>query len=205
MSKNAELLDKLDTDAHSHLVGHTHLDSELGRASRLFQTSLDPENCPHTVCIQSQLIIPAETNELGVVKPGSYARVISVNNDPHLTRQADHDKACIHKILEVYKRSGHLPISEAQPLEGDVLAADDYLSAMNLVASVNGQFSMLPSEMRERFGNNPQNLLRFAANEKNHAELVEMGLARAIEAPQAPPVPPVVAPTEQAEGGTGGA
>ena len=177
----------------------SNVGSDTLRLADSFQSSIDPENCPDTICIQSQLIIPPETNHLGVVIPGSVARVISVNNDPPLTRQADHDRACIHCILDLAKKSGHLPTNDAQPLEGDITAPEDYMDAMNFVASVDSQFSTLPVETRERFGHNPANFLRFASNEKNHSELVEMGLARPLETPQTPPATGVTAPTTQVE------
>ena len=161
-----------------------------------FQTSL--EGAAVTTPIQTQALVVPEVNELGVLKPGTYVRVISVNNDPPMTRQADHDNACIHKIMEVYKRSGHLPVVEAQPLEGDLHLADDYMEAQNLVAGVNSHFSLLPVEIRERFGHNPANLLRFAAKDENKPLLVELGLAAAPE-----PAPKAIENPDPERGGEG--
>jgi len=164
--------------------------------SRAFQTSL--EGAGVNTPIQTQALVVPETNELGVLKPGTYVRVISVNNDPPMTRQADHDNACIHKIMEVYKRSGHLPVVEAQPLEGDLHLADDYMEAQNLVAGVNSHFSLLPVEIRERFGHNPANLLRFASRDENKPLLVELGLAAAPE-----PAPKAIENPDPERGGEG--
>ena len=161
-----------------------------------FQTSL--EGAAVTTPIQTQALVVPEVNELGVLKPGTYVRVISVNNDPPMTRQADHDNACIHKIMEVYKRSGHLPVVEAQPLEGDLHLADDYMEAQNLVAGVNSHFSLLPVEIRERFGHNPANLLRFASRDENKPLLVELGLAAAPE-----PAPKAIENPDPERGGEG--
>ena len=161
-----------------------------------FQTSL--EGAAVTTPIQTQALVVPEVNELGVLKPGTYVRVISVNNDPPMTRQADHDNACIHKIMEAYKRSGHLPVVEAQPLEGDLHLADDYMEAQNLVAGVNSHFSLLPVEIRERFGHNPANLLLFASRDENKPLLVELGLAAAPE-----PAPKAIENPDPERGGEG--
>lgn len=135
-------------------------------------------NSEHDIPIIHQAIVEADVNHLGVVTPGSYSRPTTVNNEPSLTKQADADRACIHNILSQYQRSGHLPVTEARPLEG-VIGTDDYMEAMNTVAQVNSFFEMLPSNIRERFGHRPEKLLEFAADEKNAPELVKLGLAKA--------------------------
>lgn len=134
------------------------------------------EDCPH-VPFQTQVYIePEGINHLGVLPVGTYIRVLSVNNDPPLTRQADADQVCIHKIMSKFEQTGHFPVTQKLPLEGEIHAAEDYQEAMNVVAHVNNQFSLLPVETREFFGHQPTNLLKFMANEKNADRMVEMGL-----------------------------
>lgn len=142
-----------------------------------------------------------DANGLGVRRRGQRRRVCTVQRRPSLTVQADRDRANIHNILDRYKKSGHLPQVVAQPLEGEVSAPADFMEAMNLVAAVNSQFEQLPVKIRQRFGYRPENLLQYAQDPENHADLVKLGLAIPPQpAPQEPAPAPAAAPTAQAEG-----
>lgn len=52
----------------------------------------------------------------------------------------------------------------------------DYHEAMNTCVEAQQMFDSLPSKTRKRFDNDPGDFLEFVADEKNHAEMREMGL-----------------------------
>ena len=52
----------------------------------------------------------------------------------------------------------------------------DYRSALDFVRSANEQFNTLDSHIRERFANNPYNLLQFLENPANREEAERLGL-----------------------------
>ena len=57
----------------------------------------------------------------------------------------------------------------------------DYHQAMTIVANANSMFEDLPSSVRNRFDNKPEDFLAFVQDEKNFDEANELGIALAPE------------------------
>lgn len=115
-------------------------------------------------------------------------RVITETPGPGRTLQAFKDECDINKIMSRYNQTGVIDhINRAQPRFGD-LQAPDFQDAMNLVIDAEQRFAALPSDVRDRFGNDPARLLSFVADQANAAEAARLGL---IDAPAAP-VPPML-------------
>jgi len=104
--------------------------------------------------------------------------------EPSLAQQQWKDDSDINIMLERYKVTGHLPIGVRLPEYGDFTGVTDFRSAMQTVLVAQDEFSKLPANIRERFGNSPQAFLEFCSDKENLPELRRLGLA-----PEAPPEP----------------
>lgn len=134
---------------------------------------------------------------------------------PSLTKQSFVDECDINKILKQYKKSGllrHINAKAAQGAYADLPDDADYQTALHVVMRSQDAFATLPSSVRNRFANDPAGFLAFMADPANEAEIVKLGLAKALVgdplAPPKPPeggagVPPAVAPPQPPAGGSG--
>lgn len=109
-----------------------------------------------------------------------------------LTEQS-HAAACdINNIVARAVKSQYIPYSETAlktAFYGDVTNAPrDFMEAQNYVLRVQEVFDGLPSELRERFDNEPSKFVKFVENPKNRAECIQMGLI-APEPSQSAPAP----------------
>jgi hypothetical protein len=59
---------------------------------------------------------------------------------------------------------------------GDFTGIGSYQDALNRVISADAAFMDLPSAIRARFGNDPQQLLNFVQDDANYDEAVKIGL-----------------------------
>lgn len=84
-----------------------------------------------------------------------------------------------------------------QATYGDFSDVDEYRDAFDRVLEAQEQFLELPSEVRNRFMNDPAQFLEFVLNPKNGDELVKMGLAqsRPVESAQNEPTSPLGEPS----------
>lgn len=109
---------------------------------------------------------------------------------PSLTEQSHADACDINNIVARVLKSGYVPYSESslkRAFYGDVTAAPrDFMEAQQLVVRVNEVFDGLPSELRERFDNDPSKFVEFVENPKNRAECLEIGLLAPEPKEQAP-------------------
>ena len=127
-----------------------------------------------------------------------YERVsgLSFNeNDPKSqsrTQQHFKDDADIHTIIDRYTRTGlyYDPLNPPtiQPQFGDYTNVD-YVNLQNTIAKVNNDFSLLPSEIRRKFNDNPAILLDFLANPENKDEAIKIGLLphEVVDTPETTP------------------
>jgi len=99
---------------------------------------------------------------------------------PPKTVQSEKDNCDINVILRRFKVTGQMPPgSMRMPTYGDYDAAGDFQSAMNVIREAQEQFAALPSGVRARFGNDPQQFLEFCSKAENVDEMLKMGLASA--------------------------
>lgn len=98
------------------------------------------------------------------------------------TKQAFKAETDINTIIASYLRTGVLDFAKKhEPRYGDVIGAD-FQSAMNIIASAKSMFEDLPAQLRARFENDPAKFLDFVQDERNTAELEELGLSVPTEA-----------------------
>ena len=102
---------------------------------------------------------------------------------PGRVKQAFKDECDINAIMARYNRTGILPQSRIGALYGDVSALTSYQDGLDLVARIDDAFAALPSAVRARFGNSPENLLDFLGDKRNLDEAVRLGLVTLKDVP----------------------
>lgn len=94
---------------------------------------------------------------------------------PSMTDQSQKAQCDIYNIIDSFAYNGALPtVPAAQFTDFDFTV--DYQTALNTVIDAQERFESLPSNIRERFNNNPAGLLQFLENEDNRAEAISLGL-----------------------------
>lgn len=94
-----------------------------------------------------------------------------------MTQQSHKEDCDINVIIKRFEKTGVIPNGQTrEALYGDFSSPVDYHESMNVIAKANEQFEALPAAVREKFQNDPQKFLEFAADEKNGDAMLEMGL-----------------------------
>jgi len=98
---------------------------------------------------------------------------------PGLTQQHFRKEANINSIMRKYTKTGIL-VDAGKPMRGapqfGVFDQFDFLESQNKVVQAKQAFMALPARIRQRFANNPAQLLEFIGDEKNRAEAIAIGL-----------------------------
>ena len=91
--------------------------------------------------------------------------------DPQYKKDCD-----MNEILKRYKVTGQLPTKPVPPSFGDFTNVDSYDKVFSMVEAAKDQFAALPSEIRDRFGNDPKAYCNFVMDPANVDECVKLGL-----------------------------
>lgn len=119
---------------------------------------------------------------------------------PTMTQQQFKDDADINNIIAKFEVTGVLgdPLQPAtrMPQFGDFSEMPSYQEAQNVLVTARNAFMSLPSEVRERFGNDPEKYFDFVQNLKEgseeYVEAVRLGIVdKPVE--HSPEVPQPVA------------
>jgi len=87
------------------------------------------------------------------------------------------DEANINNIVKRCMNGAAMPTGSRTPLFGDFSEVADFTSAQTLIAQANAEFEQLPSDVREKFGNNVSDLMDFLDDDNNIDEAIALGLA----------------------------
>lgn len=94
----------------------------------------------------------------------------------YFTEQSHKDATDINKIIAKFDKTGLIThVSKFEAHFGD-LQAIDFKEAQDLVNNSMKMFNELPSKIRDRFENSPENLLAFMADPLNRDEAIELGI-----------------------------
>lgn len=118
-----------------------------------------------------------------------------VTTPPSMTKQEFVSESDINNIIREYSITGqinHIAAKAAQGAYLDLPPPTDFQESLNLVMRAEEAFATLPSQVRNRFENDPAQFLAFCEDPANKDELVKMGLAKA--SPPPPPAPPPAEP-----------
>ncbi len=127
-----------------------------------------------------------------------------------LTKQSFKDECDINFIMNKWQRTGQIPdsaVGTMRPRYGDFTNPNDYMEACNRVLDANEAFASLPAFLRDRFANEPANLIAFLGDADNQEEAIKLGLAQPPTPEGDPPVvddqvnPPIPENPTPIEGG----
>lgn len=105
-------------------------------------------------------------------------RVQMVPAGPSLTKQAFRKECDINQIMKQYARNGLLDhVNTHQGNYGNFIGYEDYHASLNKILEAKDAFYTIPSEIRAKFENDPSLFIKFAQDEENYDQMVEMGLA----------------------------
>lgn len=106
-------------------------------------------------------------------------RVKLITEGESKTRQEMKNQTDINVLMKKYGQTGQIHhLAKGIPFYGDVTNITDYKSALDAVNSANDAFKSLPSELRNRFSNDPTNLIDFLNNPSNLEEAQKLGLVK---------------------------
>jgi phage internal scaffolding protein len=108
--------------------------------------------------------------------------------EPSLVQEHFEAESNINNIMARYQKTGVLGTGIGTRIAqfGDFSNVPDFQGALNQILEAQDSFLELPSEMREKFNNNPGKLIEFLNDPKNRDEAIKLGLFNAPEAPQEP-------------------
>lgn len=124
---------------------------------------------------------------------------LSCPPDTSETSQEFVEECDINVIMRRYQRTGQLPNLNLGASYGDVSDVPDYMEALNVVIQAQHDFAELPSRLRERFNNDPGQLLAFLADTANRDEAIKLGLVNAPPAPTSASASPQAQPNDSNE------
>lgn len=111
---------------------------------------------------------------------------------PSRTQQHFKDECDIDRILKKYSATGFLvdPLAPRRdPLFGDFSESMSFMEAQTRIVRVREAFDSLPSQIRDRFGNDPYRLLSWCEDPDNAEEAVQLGLLPESTLPKKDPAP----------------
>lgn len=122
----------------------------------------------------------------------SFTSGLDCSNDPGETQQHMKDECDINVLVNTFARTGIIPGAEIPAMEFAIDDVVDYQTAMNALIDTQRAFEALPSAVRERFSNDPHELLQFVGSEANRQEAISLGLVPAPKVPDlaGEPLPP---------------
>ncbi|AXH76888.1 MAG: internal scaffolding protein [Microviridae sp.] len=141
---------------------------------------------------------------------------LSFESIPSRTRQEFASECDINTIMARYLRTGEMPhVNLLAPQYFDAPGVD-FQTHMNAIAEAKSLFAQLPSDIRNRFYNDPGQFVDFCSDPSNRKELATMGLLSpeatrqvlypspptdtSTKAPTAPSTPPPAAAPSPADG-----
>ena len=110
-------------------------------------------------------------------------RFVSVPEGPSLVQKHQAKETDINVIVERFKVTGMAPQRLDRLNLGAFEGIFDYQTAMNAVVEAQRAFMLVPTKVRERFGNDPQKFVEFVTDPENRDELIKLKLADVTEKP----------------------
>lgn len=101
---------------------------------------------------------------------------VNFSDDPGHTRQAHKDECDINRIMDRFQKSGLLShVNQFQGEYGEFIEMD-FHEAMNTILEAKDMFETVPSDIREKFNNDPGKFLEYVTNPENVDGMRELGL-----------------------------
>lgn len=109
--------------------------------------------------------------------PDGRIKVVTVNTEPSKTQQQFKDDVDINKIMAKHRKTGMIThLNYREGVYGDFSEVKDYQQSLETVMKAEDSFASLPSQIRNKFENNPQKLIEFLNDPKNNEEAINLKL-----------------------------
>lgn len=100
-------------------------------------------------------------------------------DSPTLTKQSFKKESDVNHILAKYNKTGVLEnVNENKAVYGDFYEVEDYRHSLDVVMASEAHFDALPSIVRTKFDNDPEQFLEFVNDPDNKDEMIELGLMK---------------------------
>lgn len=110
------------------------------------------------------------------------------SDEPSMTAQEFRDEVDINSLVSLFLRTG-IPQAPVPSQFVEFAERFDFQSAMNGLVQAKNQFAAMPSNIRDRFQNDPSRLMAFLADSDNRLEAEKLGLILTPPAPVPAPIP----------------
>lgn len=101
---------------------------------------------------------------------------IDCTGDPGRTDPSAAKDADINNIVATYHKTGYFPTAERAAIFADVSNAPSYQEALQTVINAENAFMELPAKIREKFQNDPAQMLAFLDDPNNRPEAAALGM-----------------------------
>lgn len=112
-----------------------------------------------------------------------------LQEEPSLVHPEFQSETDVNNIMRKYMTTGQINhLAGSSGVYGDFTEIGDYQEAMNTVIKAQESFETLPSKVRNRFANDPQELINFLKDPDNVEESIKLGLRTTQPLPQTEPI-----------------
>lgn len=102
-----------------------------------------------------------------------------------LTQQQFKEECDVNNILSKYRRTGMVShLAKHQGNFGDFSSVEEYQVSLDKLMTAQRSFESLPSEIRNRFENDPAKLIQFLDDKENDQEAISLGLKFEVNQPE---------------------
>lgn len=118
-------------------------------------------------------------------RPDGTCAVLQDNSEESMCHQEYAADADINNLMRkyTYAELPDVPVTVSQFSQ-----VIDYQDMLNASIEVRKAFDMLPGDLRQKFGDNPQNIINFLNDPNNRDEAIKLGLVNPKVEPQVDPV-----------------
>lgn len=125
------------------------------------------------------------------VRSNGTKRVSTINNEVSRTDQSYKDDCDVNKIIARAMKTGQIShLSKYRGQYADVSQITDLQGAMEAVQKANEAFMTIPAQLRKRFGNDPQEFIKYLQDPSNIEESIQLGLRERPKATDSQQVKP---------------
>lgn len=114
-----------------------------------------------------------------IIRKNGSKRVQTINEDPSMTDAQYTEDTDVNDIMRRYQKTGLIThVSQKQGIYADVSEVPDLLQANEISRQTMEHFMRLPSDVRLKFNNNPEEMVTFLRNPQNIEEARTLGLIK---------------------------
>lgn len=173
--------------------------SKRSTDSESLTTSSSSTSLPYSSPLSHPSLVPSLKPRLYRSCSSPRLPVILETPGPGRTLQSFKDECDINRIMKRYQTTGVIDHVNRHPPQFGDIGVYDFQESLNIVIEAENRFAALPSDVRDRFGNDPGRLLDFVSKAENLQEAAKLGL---IDLPPAPVGGPPAPPEKPATGST---